>query len=88
MRTTLTIEDSILQRLKEEAQNSGIPLKKAVNLALEIGLRNLHRKESQEKIPMKTYPMGHPRGINFDKALQIASVLEDDETIRKLEVRK
>ncbi len=87
MRTTLTIEDSIMQKLKEEAYNSGLPLKQVVNMTLEVGLRNLNKRR-QKKYTLKTYSMGFPKGINFDKVLQTASTLEDDEIIRKLEVRK
>lgn len=88
MRTTLTIDDSLMQKLKDEAHQSGVPLKQVVNSALEIGLRNLHKDQALPKHHGKTYAMGMPRGINLDKALQAASALEDDETTRKLEMRK
>jgi hypothetical protein len=87
MRTTLTIEDSILEKLKKEALDSGVPLKTIVNLTLEIGLRNLHARP-QKKYKSKTYAMGYPGGINFDKALQIASALENDEILKKMNVGK
>ena len=88
MRTTLTIDDSIMKRLKEEAHQSGLPLKQVVNTALEIGLRNLHQAQQQKKYTLKTHSMGMPRNIDFDKALQIASSLEDTEIFRKLKIRK
>ncbi len=40
MRTILTIEDSTMKRLKQEAHNAGMPFKKIVNMVLETGLRN------------------------------------------------
>ncbi len=88
MRTTLTIEESIMQRLKEEAHKSGLPLKQIVNTTLEIGLRNLHKSNERQPYRLKTYAMGVPQGVDLDKALQMAMVLEDDEITRKLKVRK
>ena len=35
-----------------------------------------------------TQAMGLRPGVNLDKALQLASALEDEEIVRKLEVRK
>ncbi len=87
MRTTLTVDDSIMQKLKDEAHKSGVPLKQVVNTTLEIGLRNLHQKQRQ-KYKLKTFSMGSPLVVDIDKALQVASKMEDDEIIRKLEIRK
>lgn len=88
MRTTLTIDDSIMQQLKKEAHDAGLPLKQVVNTALDLGLRHLHKKQQRRKYKLKTYSMGTPKGINLDKALYVASLLEDDEIIRKTEIRK
>ena len=87
MRTTLTVDDDIIKKLKDEAHRTGVPLKQVVNTALEIGLRNLHKKQ-RRKFKLKTYSMGSPLVADLDKALQIASKIEDDEIIRKLEIRK
>jgi hypothetical protein len=88
MRTTLTIDDAIMQKLKEEAHRSGRSMKSVVNMALEIGLRNLDRNPRQKKYHLKTYSMGRPQAVSLDKALQIAAALEDEEIVRKMEVRK
>ena len=88
MRTTLTIDEAIMRKLKKEAHDSGKPLKKVVNTTLEIGLRHLHKTPKSRKYKLKTYAMGLPQGINLDKALQIASGLENEEILRKLTVRK
>jgi len=88
MRTTLTIDDAIMKRLKEEAHHSNLPLKQVVNTALEIGLRNLHDAPKHKDVALKTYSMGMPRNLDLDKALQIASAMEDDEIVRKMTIRK
>jgi hypothetical protein len=35
-----------------------------------------------------TQPMGPRPGLQIDKALQLAAAMEDEEVIRKLELRK
>ncbi|MCP4750662.1 MAG: DUF2191 domain-containing protein [Proteobacteria bacterium] len=88
MRTTLTIDDSLMDRLKEEAHRKGLPLKQVVNEKLELGLR--FREEDRQSKPyrQKTFSMGCPPAVDFDKSLQLASELEDDEIVRELEMRK
>ncbi|MBF0290359.1 MAG: DUF2191 domain-containing protein [SAR324 cluster bacterium] len=88
MRTTLTIEDSIMQRLKEEAYRNGSSLKQVINTALDLGLRHFEEQPPSLAYKLKTFSMGFPPRVNFDKALQIASNLEDEEIGRKLEMRK
>ncbi len=88
MRTTLTIEDSIMKRLKEEAYRNGSSLKQVVNTTLELGLMQLDVQPQPRKYKLKTFSMGFPPKFNMDKALQVISNLEDDEIVRKLEVRK
>jgi hypothetical protein len=88
MRTTLTIEDYIMRELKEEAHRTGQPMKKVVNEVLRAGLHHLRKPEPGEPYECKTYSMGYPPRVNLDKALNIASALEDEEIIRKLSLRK
>ena len=88
MRTTLTVDDNIMEKLKEEAFRSGVPLKQVVNTTLEIGLRNLHKKSQSSTFVQQTYSMGSPTVGNMDKALTIASTIEDEEVIRKVEMGK
>ncbi len=88
MRTTLTIEDSIMQQLRERAHKSDRPLKHIINTTLELGLRSLHKRPRGPRYRLKTFSMGAPRAVNLDKALQAAAMLEDEEIVRKMEVRK
>lgn len=88
MRTTLTIDDHIMQELKKEVYRSGQPMKKVVNEALRAGLQQLRKPEPGKPYRCKTYSMGYPPKVNLDKALEIASLLEDEEIIRKLSLRK
>lgn len=87
MRTTLTIDDDLLRELRDEAHEAGVSLKTMVNRTLRAGL-SAKGSVRAERYRCPTFPMGHPRGTPLDKALQLASELEDEETARKLVLRK
>lgn len=88
MRTTLRIEDRLLGELKALAQREHVPLTGMVNRVLQAGLRAL-REERAPSEPYHEQPcdLGRPR-FPLDKALKIATEMEDEETLRKLELRK
>ena len=88
MRTTLTIDDYIMRQLKELAHRTGQPLKKVVNDTLRAGLENRRKPGRNRKYRCKTFAMGFPPRMNLDKALEIASALEDNEISRKLALKK
>ncbi|MBC8392031.1 MAG: DUF2191 domain-containing protein [Deltaproteobacteria bacterium] len=88
MRTTLTIDDHIMKELKEAAHRSGQPLKRVVNNALRAGLGQLKRPIPSKPYRCKTFSMGYPPRVNLDKALYIATTLEDEEITRKLSLKK
>ena len=88
MRTTVRIDDALLLELKTKAAAEDISLTRLLNRTLQAGLR----AEQQEKRPTrrhreKTHSMGVPR-VDLNKALSIASELEDDEALRKARLRK
>jgi hypothetical protein len=56
MRTTIDINDALLDRLKEVAREQGRPVTKLVNEVLERGLSSPKRKPP--KIRIQTYPVG------------------------------
>lgn len=88
MRTTLTVDDSLFRTLKTEANERGMSFKEIVNTALRIGLRHLDAPDEQSADPRTpTFSMGYPRG-GLDKALQLASELENEEIATKMAVRK
>jgi hypothetical protein len=88
MRTTLVIDDYLMQEIKEKAHRTGQPLKKLVNEALRLGLAQLDQPSRKKPYRGKTYSMGYPPTGTLDKALEIAAALEDEEVARKLRLRK
>jgi hypothetical protein len=60
------------------------PFEDALNSAVRAGLS---RPPADGPFRMATRPLGLRSGIDLDKALQLAGQLEDEEIVRKLELR-
>ena len=82
MRTTLTINDDIALELKELAHRSGRSFTAVVNETLRAGL-------TVRRYRLRTEALGTVRqGVNLDKAVALADSIEDEELMRKMELRK
>ena len=86
MRTTLTIDDELLQVLKAEALRRKRPFKEIVNETLRRGIAGANAP--QEPYRMPTFELGHPPKMDLDRGLRLVDVIEDDEIQRKLHVKK
>ncbi len=88
MRTTLTLEEDVSVHLKEAVHDLKKPFKKVVNQALRLGLEQLKNPPKLKKYKLKTVKMGYDPNYNLDKSLQMAANMEDEEIIRKINLRK
>lgn len=84
----MNIDDESLQRARRVAQRSRISFRETINRALRFGLDKLDPRSRKRSYRCTTYRMGFPPTLNLDKALQIAAVLEDEESTRKLTLKK
>jgi hypothetical protein len=86
MRTTVTLDPDIAARLNKLAAERGTSFKATINATLRAGLDagNIATKPYREV----TRSLGVQPGIDLSKALRLASALEDEETVRELELRK
>lgn len=88
MRTTLAIADDILRDLKALARRRRTSLTRVANEVLRAGLVRQAEPEHQRRpYREKVVDLGNPN-IDLDRALEIAARLEDEETLRKLAIRK
>jgi Ribbon-helix-helix protein, copG family len=85
MRTTVTIDPDLDAKFRRIARERGISFKEALNAALREGL-GAHASTRRYRLTAR--PLGLRPGIDLDRALRLASALEDEETVRKLELRK
>lgn len=86
MRTTVTLDPDVAAKLKAVARERGISFKQALNQAVRAGLGGQRR--STRRFEQPTQAMGLRPGFDLDKARGLAAALEDEEIVRKLELRK
>ena len=86
MRTTIDLDPDVDARLRALARERGVPLRTVINDALRAGTRSGAGDAQPYMLP--SHRLGVRPGIDLDKALRLAGELEDDETVRKLDLRK
>jgi hypothetical protein len=88
MRTTIDLDPYLLKRLRDEAHRRGIPFKDLLTIILRRGLDE-RPTGARPRYRAPSYSMGAPvSDVQLDKALHLAATFEDEETRRKVRVRK
>lgn len=87
MRTTIRIDDDLLDRLKARAAQEHTSLTRLVNRVIRAGLESSNRVADEPLHVEEVFDMGEPRA-DPTRAGTLAALLEDEETIRKLQLRK
>jgi len=83
VRTTVTLEDDLADRLHERARERDLSFKAVLNEAIRAGLAD--PRPLPDPYRMKVSPMRVRPEIDLTKALRLAGQLEDEEIARKLE---
>ena len=83
MRTTVTLDDDVLALIRRRMAEQQVSFKRALNDAIRDGSAG---RPTPTRFTTRTAHLGVP-SANLDRALQIASELEDDELIRRLRRR-
>jgi hypothetical protein len=86
VRTTLTLDPDVADRLRALARERGLPFKQVVNAVLRRGLDD--GSGARQPFQIEGRALELRSGIDLDQALELAARLEDEETLRKLELRK
>ena len=86
MRTTVTLDEDVLARLRAMARERGVPFKVALNDAVRAGLARGAGDPREYRVPQ--LPLRMRAGVNLDKALQLAAELEDREVLHKMRLGK
>ncbi|HXS98126.1 MAG TPA: hypothetical protein VN736_26190 [Candidatus Limnocylindrales bacterium] len=86
MRTTITLEPDVQALIHTAMKERGISFKEALNSAVRAGLTQ--GKTKRRYFVQKSYSLGSDKNFRWDKALEAASALEDEELSRKIALRK
>lgn len=86
MRTTITLEPDVQALIRTAMKERGVSFKEALNSAVRAGLTQA--KPKRRSFVQKTFSLGPDRNFRWDKALQTAAAMEDEELGRKIALRK
>jgi hypothetical protein len=86
MRTTVTLDPDVVEQLKAFARSRNLSFKAALNNAIRAAMAAERGGSKPYQVPAR--PMRLRPGIDLTHALGMADALEDEEVMRKLEVRK
>ena len=86
MRTRVILDPDLNELLRKMMRERNLSFKDAINEAIRAGLKKepVRRKTFKQK----TFAMGSARQFQWEKALQTAAELEDDDRISKMALRR
>ncbi|MDP8236590.1 MAG: hypothetical protein P9M08_09415 [Candidatus Erginobacter occultus] len=79
MRTTLTIDDDVLERARSAAQRLREPFKKVVNEALRVGLKTVEEPARSRPYRTRPHKMGLREGMNLDNIQELIARVEGED---------
>jgi len=76
MRTTLTLEEDVTRKLREEMRRSGHSFKQTVNDVLRAGLNVRRQAARTGRFRVEARALGQRPGLNFDNVGELLEQLE------------
>lgn len=80
MRTTLTLDDDVLERARAAAAKLRIPFKTVVNEALRVGLDHIGQPAKRRRYQTKPNAMGLRSGRNLDNIQELLAQIEGEDS--------
>lgn len=85
MRTTLTLERDVAERLRREVRRAGRSFKATVNDALRAGLGLAGRPQRAPRFEVEPHAFGFVPGVDLDRMNQLVDELEAQAAARGLQ---
>jgi hypothetical protein len=79
MRTTITIDDDVLEHARALAAKLRTPFKTVINEALRYGLVHVERPAEQKPYKTRPHDMGLKSGRNLDNIQELLSQIEGED---------
>lgn len=79
MRTTLNIDDDVLERARALSAKLHSPFKKVINEALRAGLEQVEKPASQRPYVTKPHPMGLSPGLDLNNIQELLAQVEGED---------
>lgn len=84
MRTTLSLDPDVAERVQQEMRRSGSGLKKVINDALRLGLGLAGKQRRAPHFAVEPHAFGVRPGFDLDRLNQLTDELEAAEQARAL----
>jgi hypothetical protein len=78
MRTTLSLDEDVLQKARSVASQLHVPLKTVVNEALRAGLSEVEKPAKQRPYRTSPHPMGLRSGLSVDNVQELLAQAEGE----------
>jgi hypothetical protein len=78
MRTTLSLDEDVLQRARAVAGQRHVPLKTIINQALRAGLTEVEKRAKQRPYKTVGHDMGLRPGLSLENVPQLLAQLEGE----------
>ena len=83
MRTTLSIDDDVIERARAVAAKLSTPFKTIINEALRAGLDQVEQPAKQRRYETKPHKMGLRQGLNIDNIQELLAQIEGEDSRRR-----
>jgi hypothetical protein len=80
MRTTLTIDNDVLERARAISAKLRTPFKTVVNEALRVGLDHVEQPAKRQRYETKPHAMGLKAGRNIDNIQELLAQIEGEDS--------
>ena len=80
MRTTLSIDDDVMERARTVAAKLSTPFKTVVNEALRAGLDQVEQPAKQRRYQTKPHKMGLRQGRNLNNIQELLAQIEGEDS--------
>jgi hypothetical protein len=78
-RTTVTLDDDVLDRVKDVSRSRGVSFKDALNDLVRTGLLHLDHQPTRRPFKIKPVHMGYRSGLNYDNVESLIEYAEGDQ---------
>jgi hypothetical protein len=78
MRTTLPLDEDVLEKARAVAHQMRVPFKTVVNEALRLGLNEVERPAKQRPYRMTSHAMGLREGYSLDNIQEVLAQAEGE----------
>jgi hypothetical protein len=66
IRTTVTLDDDVIERVRDHSKAKGIPFREALNDLLRLALATQKSMEKKPKFKIKPFNLGYRPGLPYD----------------------